>query len=80
MPDHAADDIRAKAKLLLIAGIATDLAACVALALPFVNNTDVMQALPVAIPLFLLAGALLTGWILLLRRADMASGAASDDS
>ena len=74
MPDLPADDLHRRARFLMIAAIVVDLAAIVAILLPALQGGDVMSALPIAIPLFVVSSLLLVASIGTKKKADTAGG------
>ncbi|OZC04486.1 hypothetical protein [Rubricoccus marinus] len=72
MPTSVSEDYRSRARLLLIAAIVTDLAAVVVLMLPVFRDGDIMAVLPIALPLFMLSGALLVAHIGMAKKAKAA--------
>ena len=73
MSDPHAEDLRSRARLLLIAAIATDLAAVATLVLPLLRGGDVTEMLPIALLLFVVSSGLLVAFIGTKKKADEAS-------
>lgn len=76
MSDPHVEDLRSRARLLLIAAIVVDVAAMAALILPVVRGGDVTERLPIAILLFVLSSALLVAFIGMKKKADEADSGA----
>ena len=76
MSDPTVEDLRSRARLLLIAAIATDLAAVATLVLPLLRGGDVTEMLPIALLLFVASSGLLVAFIGTKKKADEASGGA----
>ena len=68
------DDLRRTSRFVMIAAIATDLAAAAILVITVLNGKDIVGALPLAIPLFVVASALFVVSIGMGKKADEAEG------
>lgn len=66
------DDLRRRARFLMIAAVVVDLAGVLALLLPVLQGGGVMTALPLAVVLFVAASGLLVASMSLRRKADAA--------
>lgn len=75
MSDPNVEDLRSRARLLLIAAIAVDFAAVATLVLPVIRGGDVAEMLPIALALFVVASGLMVAFIGTKKKADEASGA-----
>ncbi|MEM1056984.1 MAG: hypothetical protein AAGI52_15785 [Bacteroidota bacterium] len=67
-----AADLQRRALFLLVAAVVVDLTAVALLVLPVVQGGDVIGALPIAIPLFVVASGLFVVGIKTKKKADEA--------